>query len=353
MRDKKFLIRLFVSHLYIAYRNITLTNFHSFLSLFRSPVQRVLPLLIILLLVACQQKQSSFSAEELNKQDQQVLHVAVLPIMECLPLYYAQQMGLFNAEDVDIALQTYLSQMDCDTAILHGQVEVACGDVVRTLLMPEAIHLLSSMDGKLSLITAKSKRIRQIKHLDERMVAIDRFSQTDYWSDELMKQAGLDLSAIYRPQINDIQLRTSMLTEQLVDAALLPEPYATLAVMKGNRRLFVSNDSALSFSCFIASDSILSDTMRIHQIQKLFAIYDKAVELLNSDQRNNDSLHILLCQQYSIPAELADSIKIPCFHKLSKIKSKDLDKICQWLETRERYVTSQRRDSLCNNLFVQ
>ena len=316
-------------------------------------IKHFLSVLILLSFIACQNKQPQLSSEDLAQQDKQALHIGILPVMECLPLYYAQQMGIFNTEGVEIHLQTYLSQMDCDTAILHGQAEIAYSDIARVLLMPEDIRLLSSIGGQMSLITAKSKRIRQLKNLDERMIAIDRLSQSDYWSDELMKQANLDLSAIYRPQINDIQLRTSMLTEQLVDAALLPEPYATMAVRKGNKRLFSSNDTTLSFSCFITSDSVLTDTMRVSQIHKFFAAYNKAVTQLNSDLRDKDSLHTLLHRYYNVPTEMTDFIQIPSFRKAYIPSTDDINNVALWLKSREYNIKSQRTDSLCSHLFVQ
>lgn len=316
----------------------------------RAFARRILPLLL-LLPTACQKPQTVPPADELARQDSLALSVGILPVMECLPLYYAQQMGMLDSLPAGIRLQTFLSQMDCDTAVLRRHIAVAYGDIARALLMPADMRLLTSVDGRLSLVTARTKRIRQLRHLNERMIALDRLSQSDYWSDELMKQADMDLSAVYRPQINDIQLRTSMLTEQLIDAALLPEPYATQAVRQGNRRLFTANDSTLSFACFVASDSTLADTLRVQQIRLLFDTYNKAAALLNSDRRNDDSVRVLLCRHYNLPPEVADSIKIPTFHPVHAPRPEGIGKVAEWLRSRECPVSAQRCESLLSPLL--
>lgn len=310
-------------------------------------------LLLLLLLVSCQKEQESVSPEEQARQDSLALHVGVLPVMDCLPIYYAKQMGIFRETGIDVRLVEYMSQMDCDTAMQRGWVELAYGDMARTLLMQDNMRVIMSLPGHPVLITARSKRIRQLKHLNERMVALDRLSAADYWSDQLMTQAGLDQTAIYRPQVNDIRLRTSMLTEQLLDAALLPEPYATQATMAGNRRLYTPADSTTALAGIVMPKTMLADTTRTAQIRKFIIAYDKAADLLNSNERNSDSLCNILQRNYSLPQHLADSLHIPTFAHAQRPKTKDIDTVARWLKTRERSVPKSCLDSLICTRFVE
>ena len=255
--------------------------------------------------------------------------------MDCLPIYYAERMGLFEAEGVSVQIGEYLSQMDCDTALQNGRMEIAYTDIPRTLQMKKSTHIVTALEGKMSLVTARTKRIRNLKHLNERMVALDRLSQADYWSDQVMLQAGLDQSAIYRPQFNDIRLRTSMLTEQLVDAALLPEPYVTQAALRGNRSIFMTPDSAPQLACLATLQATWADTLRHTQIEHFIAAYDKAVKEMNGEKRNDDTLRSILKKQYALSSEVCDSLRLPHFRKAHQPRSKDTDIAAHWLKGRK------------------
>lgn len=274
-----------------------------------------------------------------------------MPVIDCFPLYYAQRMGMFEAEGLDVRLQTYLSQMDCDTALLNRRTEVALTDLPRLLEMQgdsTPLRAIMTTGGRLSLVTAKKARIRTLKHLNERMVALDRLTWADYWSDELMKQAGLEQAAIYRPQINDIRLRTSMLTDQLVDGAMLPEPYATQAEEKGHNRLYTTSDSAISFTCLAISRQLLADKRRVAQVATLLRIYNKAVGQLNR-QPNRDTLQAILVQDYQVPAEVADTTWTFTPGRLPQ--ESEAQTAYKWLRTRERRIRQSALDSLVSPRF--
>ncbi len=305
-------------------------------------------LLFLLLLVSCQGEQVSVSSEDNLWHDSTALHIAVMPVMDCLPIYYAEQAGMFKAENLDVSLIEYLSQMDCDTALQNKYVEVAYTDIIRVLQMKENISVITSMYGKLSLLTAHSKRIRKLKHLNERMVALDRLSTADYWSDRLMDEAGMEMNAIYRPQINDIRLRTSMFTEQLLDAALLPEPYATQAEMQGNRRIKtqLDGDTLPLFNCLAIDRRLLSDSLRHKQITLFLTIYDKAIKKMNSKECKQDVIHSILKSQYEIPESILDTLKIPHFMPSRAPMETEVNEAVRWLQSRERTPLKQRRDSL-------
>ena len=261
-------------------------------------------------------------------------------------------MGLFAEGKLDVRLISYRSQFDCDTSLLRKRTEVACADMARVMEMQgdsAPLRIIMTTEGRMSLMTAKKMRIRTLKHLNERMVALARLSASDYWSDEVMRQGGLDLADIYRPQINDIQLRTTMLMEQLVDGAFLPEPYATLAAWRGHRRLFTTNDSAPSFACLAIRHSLLEDDRRIAQVEKFVSVYNLAAnQILTSP--NRDTLRSILLQDYQLPRELADTTWAITLGRLPR--ETETKAAYKWLNSRERRIKPVAIDSLvCTNFL--
>lgn len=290
------------------------------------------------LLCSCNQKPVSASDEDQEKYDSLALHVAVMPVTDCLPIYYAERMGLFNEAGIRVRLSEYLSQMDCDTALTKGSAEVAYTDMVRVMELQSdtlPLHVVATLEGRMRLVTAHTKRLRDLKQLKERMIALDRLSRADYWSDELMQRTGLDQADIYRPQINDLSLRTSMLTEQLVDAALLPEPWATVAESKGNRCLFTTPKDASVHACLATQGRCLADSTRSQQIKTFLTVFDKATDLLNGNV-NRDTLRYILTRQYALPSAIADSIRLPRLARSSAPQQSEVETVRQWLLSRER-----------------
>ena len=82
-----------------------------------------------------QKRLSRMEKIKLAKEDSAALKIAVMPTLDCLPLFVARQYKWFCDGKTDIRLKYYSSQIDCDTAILNGRVEGAVSDLVRVARM--------------------------------------------------------------------------------------------------------------------------------------------------------------------------------------------------------------------------
>ncbi len=297
----------------------------------------VLTILTIIMLASCKKQEAMLSNEELARRDSLALRVAVSPVMDCLPAYYAKRMGMFDSLNVDVRLVRFNSEMDLDTALIYDRVHLGYTSYPRLVMMErkrlDTLNVIAEMPGQLYLITARTKRIRNLKQLKERLVALDRYTPADYWSDEIMKKAGLDQAAIYRPQFNDVQLRSVMLQNQLVDAAILPEPYATQTKLKGNRQLLQTPDSGYFFNCWVSTLKTENDK-RLQKLKEQYLKgYDWAVAELNQNP-NKDTLRAIFHSEYNLPLEVADSMNIPKFKPLSSPSGKGRQTCQSWVQER-------------------
>ena len=68
---------------------------------------------------------------ELKRQDSLALKVAVMPTLDCLPIFVAKECHLYEHFNVDVRLRRFNSQMDCDTALIGGSVEGGMTDLIR------------------------------------------------------------------------------------------------------------------------------------------------------------------------------------------------------------------------------
>ena len=142
----------------------------------------------LLLLSSCGQsyeEKRRMTREQQRRQwraDSAALKVAVMPTLDCLPLYIAKERGFFEKQGVDVRLKRYTAQMDCDTAVERGRVEGLVSDLVRSERMQQhgtPLRYVAATDAYWQLITNRQARIRELKQLDDKMVAMTRYSATD------------------------------------------------------------------------------------------------------------------------------------------------------------------------------
>ena len=183
----------------------------------------------------------------LDSLDRAALKIAVMPTMDCLPIFLACDDSIFQQQGVDVHLRRYTAQMDCDTAIERKRVEGAVTDLIRAHHIEKrgtALTYPISTNLYWQFITNKRSRISELKQLSDKMVAMTRYSATDYLA-TLAIDSGKPKYDAYKVQINDLNIRLRMLLNNEMDAMLLPEPQATKARLEQHVKLFDSRDKNL------------------------------------------------------------------------------------------------------------
>lgn len=264
--------------------------------------------------------------------DSTALRVAVMPTMNCLSVFYAERSGLADSLGLKMKLLRYQAQMDIDTAIVYGHVDVAFTDLIRVCRLSEQVPItpFAGCDEPLSLISLKTKRVKQVNQMKEQMIAVSRLSATDYWCDRVLDETHTSYDDIYRPQVNDVRLRAEMLRQGLIDAAMMGEPFATWMTMLGHKRLFQSKDKQPRLYAWAACNSATAEQ------QKAFRqLLDSATVLL-SDGMAEDILRDILKQEYELPPALADTLMLPPLAPITDIRPADTEKAAKWLAEKKQ-----------------
>ena len=234
-----------------------------------------------------QQKRLRLSKQEkarLDSIDRASLKVGVMPTLDCLPVYLAYEDSIFLKQGVTVHLYRYNAQMDCDTAIARGRVEGTVTDLVRAAhieKMGTPLFYPISTNLYWQLISNRKARVSELKQLSDKMIAITRHSATDYLADLAIDSAKPKYE-VYRVQINDLNIRLSMLLNNEMDAMLLPEPQATRARMDKHVVLMDSRDKNLNLGAFAFREKALKQPGRNQQLQKFIQAYNIAVDSINS-----------------------------------------------------------------------
>ena len=150
--------------------------------------------------------------------------------------------------DSALHITNYASQYDADTALLGKRV--LGGTTSRSRLLQyrkegkgRDMEILRSVTEQWSLVVCGSLKARKVKDLQGHTIAIARNDASSILCEQFLREAGVAPTKVFYPQINDLRVRLQMLTNNQVDAAMLPEPYASMAKRQGHRLVKTVTDS--------------------------------------------------------------------------------------------------------------
>lgn len=293
---------------------------------------------IISLIVGC--GQSYEETKRLNqaqrlrlfREDSAALKVAVMPTLDCLPVFVAKERQFFDPA-VDIRLKQFTAQMDCDTALMRNRVEGSVTDIVRAehmMKLGTPIKYWTSTNAYWLLISNRQQRINDLKHLDDKMVAMTRYSITDLLSDMAVDSAKLKPERVFRIQVNDVNVRLKMLENNEMDALILTEPYATQALLAKHKILLDTRKSDMQMGVFVFRSKGMDDKNRQHQMKAFLKGYNEACDSINKYGVRN--YRDIIRKYYIITDQtlknLPDTLK---FQHAALPSQKDIETAQQWL----------------------
>ncbi len=314
----------------------------------RKYVSLVLFFGLCVLFAACHAEKSKTKKREVR--DSLTIRLAVLPVIDCLPYYYAKEEGLFDSLGVKVMLKTYKAAMDADTAFCGVSADMIATDLVKACIWQsrgDSVEVVMTGQLDLYLMTAYSARIRQITSLKEKIIGITRNSSVDMVTDELLSRAKFLSTDLNKPQINNLKLRCYMVDQNQYDGAILPEPYASECEARGARRIFGSQETGLNLSALVVKDSVAN--RHKEDLVKLKAAYNLAVEQLNglleareaalidstSSGKEAAALSLMRYLPDNHSIDIPDSlVKYPAFKPWTEPTDSTLTRVRKWCEER-------------------
>lgn len=310
------------------------------ISTFAAKMKKIVCAIIgLLLLVACGQsyeetkRQNQQQRKEAFRRDSTALKIAVMPTLDCLPLYVAEYHQLFDTLNGGVRLKHFMAQMDCDTAIERKRVEGCVTDLVRALRMTKkgtSLRYIASTNSYWQLIANHNSRIHQLKQLDDKMVAMTRFSVTDMLSDYIVDSIKLRDEHVFRVQINDLNVRMQMLQNNEMDAFFFSEPQATRARMAKNPVLLDTRTLDMQMGVIAFREKEMRHPERHKQLDLFIKAYNAACDSINKYGLKH--YRGIIMKHCGVEAAVVDSLpkNIKYQHAVGP-RQKDIDCVEKWL----------------------
>lgn len=240
------------------------------------------------------------------------LKVGMMSAVDSIPFYYAQNMGYFNEEGVNVELILFSNGQNRQTALQTGQVDGSMTDIISLITSAHSGFPLKgtlSTDGVFPLLS----RI-DIKREDIITAGVMEVSVTNYLLDAYLKET----PTINKVYINDIPTRLEALTSQKLDVGIFPEPFASIGALRGLTKIVFDEVLTESVDIIAFTEKALNE--KNEEIASFHRAYERAVLDLHLDKTKGEE--VLFVAISNLPKEIKGTISIPHFHK-SRVPSKE------------------------------
>lgn len=244
--------------------------------------------------------------------------VAVLPILDALPMYVADAQGYFKDEHLDVQFIPVSSAAERDQVIQSGQADAMINDLVSTMLynkdqtqivIVDFARTATSTFPQYRVLAAKNSGIQTVDDLRGVDIGVSEGTVIEYTTDRLLEEAGLSPSDIKTLAVPKIPDRMSLLDSGELKAANLPDPLASLAIQNG-ARVIIDDTRDPKYGNSVISFRAGYIQQHPDAVRGFLAAVQKAAADVNADKTQWDTL---LTDKSLVPAPLMGTYKIPDF----------------------------------------
>ena len=267
------------------------------------------------------------------------LKLALLPILDTLPIYVAQEAGFFEKQGIKVEFVPVGSAAEREQVVAAGQADGMVNDLLSVALynrkdiQVQVIRFarVTATGAPLYRILASSQSgIKQVKDLAGVPIGISQGSIIDYVTNQILVSEGLSPNQVKIVAVPKIPDRLALLASGQIKAATLPEPFSTVAIQQG--AVLIVDDTAypdIANSVVSFRKAVLDQ--RSQAVQKFLAAFNQAVDEINT---HPEAWRKTLETYKLVPTTLVASYPMPKFPPASLPTQKQFDSVVQWAMAR-------------------
>lgn len=267
------------------------------------------------------------------------IRIGTLPTEDSLPLWVAEQQGLFKKAGLDVQILSFPSAQERDAALTAGAVDGFMGDIIAAASLraggvPVRIATLmlgaTPKEGRFGIAVKPGSKVTALQQLASKPVGTSSGTIQEYVLDQLMLQAGVPADQIKKEEVKKVPVRFELLMSGKLDAAALPEPFLSLAEKQGAR--VVADDTGdvnLSQTVMLFAEKYLNDPVGAAAVKSLMGVWDEAVTKINADP---NAYRPLLVEKAKLPAPLAGSYQVNTYPTHQLPAQEQVDAVLSWMQ---------------------
>ncbi len=262
------------------------------------------------------------------------IRLGILPIVDALPYIVISEKGLDRKHGFRFSTFSFQSALERDAALTSGSADGALSDMITSTVMVSrnidvavGALLLGSVgkEGPFYILGSPKDGPGTLDALKGVPIGISSNTIIQYVTDRMLQSKGFGPGDIKTVEVKKIPLRFQMLMTGQIGAATLPDPLATLAIVKGAKPIANDIETNLSQSITLFTGRALrtkTPTMKAYA-----RAYNEAVDAINADP---NSWKGLLVKKARLPKLILNSYSVVPFPKLQLPSRKKAEDVIRW-----------------------
>jgi len=265
------------------------------------------------------------------------LKVGLLPVLDVLPLYVAEQNGYFADEGIQVEAVPVKSAQERDVLLQTGQADGVLTDLPSTVLFNQDTARVKAVytsrrpypDAPMFRILAgPGTELSTPSDLSGVPVGISQNTVIEYLTDRILEAEGVLPEDVAVLEVSAIPVRFEQLMNGNIQAATLPDPLASAAMAAG-AKLIADDSQYPEVAQSVLTFSTDALTAKPGTVRKFLAAWNKAVAELNA---NPEKYGNLLIEQGRVPEAVRESYQMPPFPEAGVPTEAEVADIVQWMQ---------------------
>lgn len=272
-----------------------------------------------------------------KKQEPGTIKIALLPVLDSLPVYIAADRGYFKEENLNVEIIPVNSPVERDQLMQAGEIDAMLNELTSVALFNREEPAIKAVitaraaveNGPVfSILAAPESGIKTPVETAGIPIAVSPNTIIEYLTYRLLEEEGVDdIEIISVPVIPE---RFQLLINNKILLATLPDPLASAAIIAGAK--LVIDDAAHPFySQSVISFSVKTIENNKTAVHAFLKAWIRAVNELNADTAAFKTLFI---ENMNVPESVRDSYVIPRFPDKELPSEAQWEDVISWLKTK-------------------
>lgn len=265
------------------------------------------------------------------------LKIAVLPIIDTLPMYVAQQEGLFAEHGVTVEFVPVASAPERDQILAAKQADGTVNETLavmafnkESIQMQVVRYALRPTDGHghFFIIASGPSGITSLDGLKGAEIGVSQGTVIEYATERILQANGFSADEIKTVAVPKMPDRMALLASGELKAGVLPDPLAALVVGQGG--VIVADDSRYpeyGFSVISFRKEVIDANPEA--VKGFLAAVEDATALIDADPAKYKNV---LSEQKLVPAPLLENYQAPVFPAAGVPTEAEWNDALNWLE---------------------
>jgi NitT/TauT family transport system substrate-binding protein len=254
--------------------------------------------------------------------------IGIMSDIGAVPFLIADEKGFFEDRGLDVEIVVFKSAIDRDSALQTGNLDAAMADMLSIVFYTEAnlpVKMVAKTAGDYVMVTSPQMSLSQFNQSESPSIGISSNTVIEFATEMIAKADGNEqhVESVVIPQM---PVRLEMLRSGELDAATLPEPLASSAVLSGGTVVGSTEDIGLEPGILVFTDALIDDA---ESTVAIFEAYNDAAQWLN--ENDEATIYDMLTSSLGFSELLKDQGVLPIYNAIEAPNAETFDAVSEWM----------------------